>query len=63
MKRQHVQATPHKMRERGLITMEENNDMELTPERASRIEELLIRLYEDQYQCKLVRTSQQEATA
>ena len=63
MKRQHVQATPHKMRERRLITMEENNDMELTPERASRIEELLIRLYEDQYQCKLVRTSQQEATA
>lgn len=43
--------------------MEENNDMELTPERARRIEELLIRLYEDQYQCKLVRTSQQEATA
>lgn len=43
--------------------MEEKKDMELTPERASRIEELLIRLYEDQYQCKLVRTSQQEATA
>ncbi len=43
--------------------MEERNDMELTPERARRIEELLIKLYEDQYQCKLVRTSQEEVTA
>ena len=58
-----VHAVQHRIGKRRLITMEENNDMELTPERASRIEELLIRLYEDQYQCKLVRTSQQEATA
>ena len=58
-----VQAVQHKIRKRRLITMKENNDMELPPQRASRIEEILIRLYEDQYQCKLVRTSQQEATA
>ena len=43
--------------------MEEKRDMELTPERAKKIEELLIKLYEDQYQCKLVRTSKQEASA
>lgn len=40
--------------------MEKEKDMEITPERARKIEDLLIKLYEDQYQCKLVR---KEATA
>ena len=46
-----------------VVSVEEKRDMELTPERAKKIEELLIKLYEDQYQCKLVRTSKQEASA
>ncbi len=42
----------------------ENKDMEVTPERARIIEEILIKLYEDQYQCKIVRTRvNEEASA
>jgi len=40
----------------------ENKDMEVTPERARIIEEILIKLYEDQYQCKIVRVNE-EASA
>ena len=44
--------------------MEKHKDVEITPERAKKIEDVLIRLYEDQYQCKIVRTSvKEEATA
>lgn len=35
-------------------------DMEVTPEREKIIEDILIRLYEDQYQCKIVRASAEE---
>ena len=34
--------------------MKENKDSEMTPERAEIIKKLLIKLYEDQYQCKLI---------
>ena len=44
--------------------MEKLENMEVTPERAKKIEDILIKLYEDQYQCKIVRTSvKEEATA
>lgn len=44
--------------------MNKNKDSELTPERAEKIKKLLIKLYEDQYQCKLVPvTSKEQASA
>lgn len=44
--------------------MEKSKDSEMTLERAEKIKELLIKLYEDQYQCRLVRiSSKEQATA
>ena len=44
--------------------MRDIKDSELTPERAEKVKELLIKLYEDQYQCKLVQvTSKEQASA
>ena len=44
--------------------MRDIKDSELTPERAEKVKELLIKLYEDQYQCKLVPvTSKEQASA
>ena len=40
--------------------MKDIKDSEVTPERAEKIEKLLIKLYEDQYQCKLVPVSSKE---
>lgn len=40
--------------------MEKLKDSEMTPERAKQIGELLKKLYEDQYQCRLVRISSKE---
>lgn len=40
--------------------MKDIRDSEVTPERAEKIEKLLIKLYEDQYQCKLVPVSSKE---
>lgn len=44
--------------------MEEIKDSEMTPERAKKIGETLKKLYEDQYQCRLVQiTSKEQASA
>ena len=44
--------------------MRDIKDSEVTPERAEKMKELLIKLYEDQYQCKLVPvTSKEKASA
>lgn len=44
--------------------MKDIKDSEVTPERAAKMKELLIKLYEDQYQCKLVPvTSKEQASA
>lgn len=44
--------------------MRDIKDSELTPERAEKVKELLIKLFEDQYQCKLVPvTSKEQASA
>ena len=40
--------------------MRDIKDSELTPERAEKVKELLIKLYEDQYQCKLVPVASKE---
>lgn len=40
--------------------MEESKDSELTPERAEKVKKLLIKLFEDQYQCKLVPVGKEE---
>ena len=40
--------------------MRDIKDSELTPERAEKVKELLIKLYEDQYQCKLVPVDSKE---
>ena len=40
--------------------MKESKDSELTPERAEKVKELLIKLFEDQYQCKLVPIGKEE---
>lgn len=40
--------------------MEKSKDSEVTSERAEKIEELLIKLYEDQYKCRLVRVSSKD---
>ena len=44
--------------------MKDIKDSEVTHERADKIKKLLIKLYEDQYQCKLVQvTSKEQASA
>lgn len=40
--------------------MKEKKNSELTPERAEKVKELLIKLFEDQYQCKLVPVTSKE---
>ncbi len=40
--------------------MEQQYDMEVTEERARKIENILKELYEDQYNCKLVRATEKK---
>lgn len=40
--------------------MRDIKNSEVTPERADTIKKLLIKLYEDQYQCKLVPVGKEE---
>lgn len=40
--------------------MEHQYDMEVTEERAEKIKEILMALYEDQYGCKLIRVSEKK---
>lgn len=43
--------------------MEQQYDMEVTEERARKIENILKELYEDQYDCKLVRVTEKKGGA
>lgn len=43
--------------------MEQQYDMEVTEERAEKIENVLKTLYEDQYDCKLVRVTEKKGGA